>query len=101
MAKKKTNSKRKQKPTAPRNRIKAERVRDKTIERLRHRLSHKRGKGDGRGAAQIELLIEDVEQMREGAFSPWSRSPVVKAVAVPFGGVGALAVLDMLAQQGF
>ena len=81
-------------------RIKAEHVRTEAIARLRNLLSQKRGRKNEQGAAQIELLIEDVESIRDGAFSSWSHSPVVKAVAVPFGGVGALAVLDMFAQLG-
>lgn len=44
--------------------------------------------------------MEEIKNVRTGAFSPWSRNPVLHALVLPFGGVGALALIDTLVQMG-
>ena len=49
---------------------------------------------------QIRLLIEEVQRLQRGAFAPWSRHPIVKAVLLPFGGLGAVLLLDVMGSIG-
>ena len=58
--------------------------------------------GDG-GASQrqLELLIREVEGLQRGAFGHWSRNPLIRALMLPFGGLGAMALLDLLGSVGF
>ncbi len=77
----------------------AERARAETVERLRANLLHAVG-GAEPGAparcAQIRLLIERVQELRQGAFAHWSHNPLVKAILLPFGGLGLLTLLEVL-----
>jgi hypothetical protein len=38
-----------------------------------------------RVADQIKLIIERIEEIRYGAFLPWSQQPAIKALLIPFG----------------
>ena len=94
----------------------AEKTRKESIRRLREKLSRLEsgGKEDRPASArieqggdkvqpkpaQIEMLIEEIQSLQGGAFTPWAQNPVLRAVILPFGGVGAVALLDMLAQLG-
>ncbi len=105
-----------------------ENARQKILERLQEKLSQahaghvqERREGDGGTEAasdesmlgeqqaeerrrvrvdQIRLLIEEVKGLQRGAFAPWSRHPIVKAVLLPFGGLGAVLLLDMMGSIG-
>ena len=74
----------------------AERARTQAIQRLRaeaamcdDQSAWKRGR--------IDRLIEDIRALRGGAFSHWLANPALQAVLVPFGGIGAVNILNMLA----
>ena len=49
---------------------------------------------------QIELLIDEVANLRRGAFSKFADNPIIQAVAVPFGGLGIASFLDWFARSG-
>lgn len=51
-------------------------------------------------ARQLELMAEEIRQTRTGAFTPWSRHPIIKALLIPIGGLGAVALLDTLSLIG-
>ena len=42
-----------------------------------------------------------VEDLREGAFSPYSQQPVVRAMLLPLGSLGGTALLEYLLVPGF
>jgi len=44
----------------------------------------------------LEGAIGYVEDMREGAFGRWSSSPIVRALLLPFTGLGALELIRLL-----
>ena len=82
----------------------AERARIRIVRRLRLRaLGAARSEIDqeqsGR-SEQLRMLIEEIEGLRRGAFAPWSRHPLVKALLLPFGGIGAVVLLDLLSTVG-
>ena len=78
----------------------AEEARARAVERLRiHRSRAIKDDDDGR-AQQIQDLILEVAELQRGAFAHWSKHPVIKAVLLPFGGLGALALLELLSSLG-
>lgn len=84
-------------------RLSAERARRATLRTLGQRRIALIGSGEsGHQArlAQLETVIEEIRGLREGAFAPWSHHPVVRAAILPFGGAGALWVLDLFAKLG-
>ena len=44
--------------------------------------------------AQLQLLIQQVEKEREGAFGPLSKNPVLNALAVPIGGISLVTLFQ-------
>ena len=59
--------------------------------------------GDPKAAARRErltILAARVQNLRRGVFAPWSQRSAVRAILVPFGGAGAIALLDFLANFG-
>jgi hypothetical protein len=55
----------------------------------------------GRLAAQLELLLKRVEELHEGAFSPLSQQPLVRAMLLPLGSLGGTALLEYILLPGF
>ncbi|HSI56275.1 MAG TPA: hypothetical protein VLA16_01880 [Ideonella sp.] len=47
--------------------------------------------------AQLELLRRQIEELREGAFAPFSQQPLLKALLLPFATLGGTTLLDYLA----
>ena len=43
----------------------------------------------------------EFEELREGAFSPYSQQPVVRAMLLPLGSLGGTALLEYLLVPGF
>jgi hypothetical protein len=85
-------------------RLAAERARRATLASLRRRqiaLVADESKEAARRSRQIELAIENVEGIRQGAFARWSQHPILRAVLLPFGGAGALWAMDLLSKLGF
>lgn len=48
-------------------------------------------------ARQLELLRERVEDLRDGAFAPFSQQPLLKALLLPFATFGGTTLLDYMA----
>jgi hypothetical protein len=83
-------------------RLSAEALRAKTRRRLNDRVMEARKSEDGdRLASQLELLLRRVEELRDGAFSPFSQQPVVRAMLLPLGSFGGTALLEYLLLPGF
>jgi hypothetical protein len=62
-------------------RRKALRLRDKAKSKLMAGIVHAKGLEDGgRTAGQLETLLSGVDGLHEGAFSPFSEQPVVRAL---------------------
>ena len=55
----------------------------------------------GQLAGQLELLSRRIEELREGAFSPFSQQPVVRAMLLPLGSLGGTALLSYIMRFGF
>lgn len=81
----------------------AERARKNAVQRLTTRLasvfSHK--EPDEYEVTRISFVLDEVKAIREGAFAPFTQHPVVQALAVPFGGVGGVYLLDFLDKLNF
>lgn len=87
----------------------AERIRRDTIERLTNaQLGACDGEimKDGMASApdqnkpcdpdKLKLMREVATNLRQGAFAPLSEQPIVRALILPFGGAGALSILEYL-----
>jgi hypothetical protein len=53
-----------------------------------------------RRAARLQELIDDVDSLQEGAFSPISHQPMLRAVLLPLGTYGGSALVDYLSRVG-
>ena len=77
----------------------AEASRQHAIDRLRDAILRAKGAGSGALASQLEALRDRVERLSDGAFAPYSRQPLLKAVLLPaltFGGSSLFDYLSML-----
>lgn len=72
----------------------AERLREKSIERLRDALCDRRARGDEPGTKAIAGLIEEAETLHLGIFAPISHQPIVGALLLPSGGAGVWGLLQ-------
>jgi hypothetical protein len=50
--------------------------------------------------ALIALSIDDIKQINSGPFAPITRHPIITAIAMPFGGIGGLYLIDYMASVG-
>ena len=83
-------------------RLSAEATRAEARRRLTERLFIAKGQTNGaQYASQLELLLRRIEELREGAFSPFSQQPVVRAMLLPLGSFGGTALLGYLLGPGF
>jgi hypothetical protein len=73
-----------------------EEARREELKRLEEKLVKARGAGDDQAAATIELTVEQIKAMDEGAFAPWSNQPFIQAILVPLGGSGLLTLAERL-----
>jgi hypothetical protein len=48
-------------------------------------------------AEQYELAIAEIEQERRGAFRPLLEDPIIRALAIPFGGIGGAVLIEQVA----
>jgi hypothetical protein len=46
-------------------------------------------------------MLRQIEGLRDGAFSPFSQQPVVRAMLLPLGGFGGTALLSYVMGFGF
>ena len=83
-------------------RLSAETTRTEARRRLTERLFIAKGQNSGeQSASQLELLLRRIEELREGAFSPFSQQPVVRAMLLPLGSLGGTALLGHFLGPGF
>lgn len=77
----------------------AEQARQQASQSIEHKIM--RARSSEGGSARIDLLkdcLGDVRTLSLGAFSPLTQNPVLRAVLIPFGGLGGLALLESLIQ---
>jgi len=55
---------------------------------------------DAKRAVQIEVLLNRVQTIREGAFSPISQQPLIRALLLPLGTYSGVALLQNMAFPG-
>jgi hypothetical protein len=55
---------------------------------------------DHKMSERIKEMMEDIKNIKEGPFLPIARHPVISALAMPFGGVGGLYLIDYLTNAG-
>jgi hypothetical protein len=83
-------------------RLSAEATRAEARRRLTERLMIAKGESSGaQPANQLELLLRRIEELREGAFSPFSQQPLVRAMLLPLGSFGGTALLGYVLGPGF
>jgi hypothetical protein len=78
----------------------AENARGDALEKLTQRVIQLSASPDPQASAragQIKLTIEEIKDIRRGAFTPLAQHPLVGAVLIPISGVGALMLIQMLA----
>jgi hypothetical protein len=78
----------------------AEASRAKARRRISDALIVARKAKDGRLAGQLELLLARIEELRDGAFTPMSQQPLVRAMLLPIGSFGGTALLEYLLLPG-
>jgi hypothetical protein len=47
------------------------------------------------------MLLQRIDELREGAFSPFSQQPLVRAMLLPLGSIGGTALIEYLLPSGF
>ncbi len=81
----------------------ARRARDNVRTRLQPDEASAYGQGDRDGelrAMEIKTVIEMIDDTEFGAFAPWRRHPILKALLIPFGGIGAVTALQLAGAFG-
>lgn len=64
----------------------SEEIRGNAVKALTERLGQYGGKND-----KIELLLAEIQQLKDGAFLPWTRQPWLKAIFWLLGGLGIMS----------
>jgi hypothetical protein len=77
-------------------RLEAEKARSMALDRLGKELVEATGDGDKRRTKQLEVMIEQVKSIREGAYSPFTENPILRAILIPSGGISLLTLLRFL-----
>jgi hypothetical protein len=79
----------------------AETSRDRARRRLKDQIVIAKTLKDGEGQAeQLQILSSRVEELRDGAFSPFSQQPAVRAILLPLSTYGVTALLQYLLVPG-
>jgi hypothetical protein len=52
-------------------------------------------------AGQLEMLLHRIDELRDGAFRPFSQQPLVRAMLLPLGTLGGAALIEYLLPSGF
>lgn len=47
---------------------------------------------------QYRQAIDEVRREQRGAFRPLMQDPIVRAIAIPFGGVGGVVLIEQIAR---
>ena len=51
-------------------------------------------------ASQLQMILNEIENLKEGAFAPWSSQPIVKAVLLPLLSYGGTMLVHLYALPG-
>lgn len=78
----------------------AEKARRVAATHLAHRIIAAKGKGRDATAEQLEKLLSDTVELREGAFAPWGSQPLVRAVLLPLLTYGGTMLVHLYALPG-
>jgi len=78
----------------------AETSRAKARRGLQSKIVAARKLNDG-SAGQLEMLLHQIDDLRDGAFSPFSQQPLVRAMLLPLGTFGGTALIERLLSTGF
>jgi hypothetical protein len=76
----------------------AEYARRVACRRIASRIIDAKGRGEAVAADQLERLLTDMQELREGAFAPLSSQPIVKAILLPvltYGGTSLLHIYGL------
>jgi hypothetical protein len=74
-------------------------ARKKILRRLSDKLSAAVASDNKARVEQTKQMIAEVEQIQDGAFRPLQEDPVLQALAIPFGGVGGLVLIERMLSQ--
>ena len=77
----------------------AETAREIARQKLTTKLIAEKGSNEKR-AAQVEVLLAGIDNLRVGAFAPWSSQPIVKAFILPLLTYGGTMLLQIYALPG-
>jgi hypothetical protein len=75
----------------------AERTRAIALDRLRKDRVRCLVENDTHSLSLLDRLLAEVESLQRGAFAPFTQQPVMRALLVPFGGIGTAMFLEFLA----
>ncbi len=78
----------------------AEEARDTAKSRIEKRLLELKKCGSDE-VVHLELLLVRVASLGQGAFAPYRSSPVMRALLLPFGGMGLVSVVEAVRTVGF
>lgn len=73
----------------------AERLRARALQRASTWVACAADRRGGEGSRRMEMLVEEIRNARRGAFSSWTKSPAIRGVLIPFGGLGAVGILEL------
>jgi len=75
----------------------AERARSRALDRFTYLLVNAKGEGGSAPlAAQIDIMVKDIQSLRRGAFAPFTEQPVVRALLLPISSAGGMTVFHYL-----
>jgi len=81
---------------AARLRLTTEAVRSNALKSLTDQLILAKGEGDDKHAHQLELMIEEVRNLRKGAFAPYTEQKFIRALLLPLAGYASSALIEYL-----
>lgn len=70
----------------------AKEAKDTTMEYLKRKKLQ--AEGDDTRVQQLSLIIQEIESLKRGAFAPLSQQPALRAILMPFGGLGTAWLLE-------
>jgi hypothetical protein len=73
----------------------AERARTAAIRRLREQIL-KNCSSNQDHAKKINVVLQEIKSIDEGAFLPFMQHPIVQTLLLPFGGIGGAYLIDYL-----
>ena len=75
----------------------AEKTRRNELSFLRKKLLVAKGHDDRKRLEQLKQVNEEIEELQEGAFAPFTQQPLVRALLLVPGGTGVLSLAELLA----